>query len=137
MNKYQIQEQVAASFEQAAEKAGFYWSKGTEEPKYWRGRVDAQGLLADRFLLYDITDNLEIDAADNRSVRRQVFINGTYYTRQGFSNGDFQDGANALQEACEENGFIFTFTGESVDSSIDQDAPVYYMNFEAEKRVPM
>lgn len=135
MNKYTLREQVAASFELAAEQAGFYWSKGENKPKYWRGRVDAQGLVDDIFLLYDVTDNLELDAADNKSLRRQIFINGSLYTRQGFSNGDFQDRASALQDKCEEAGFIFNFTGEGVDSSIDQDAPVYYINFEAEKRV--
>lgn len=135
LQEYEIREQVAALFESSLENAGLYWSKSEKQPKYWRGRVDSQGVLDDIFCLYDITDSPELYAADNKTFIRQIFINGSIYTRQGFSNGEFQDICKSIQKMSKENGFIFKYQGEGVDMSIDQDSPIYYINFEAEKRI--
>ena len=134
--KFTIREQAAAAFETALISAGMQrWTGKEDKPKYWRGRVDSQGMLEDLFLLYTVTDNLELDAADNKSFRRDIYINGQIYTRSGFSNGDFQDLCEAIQDAMDEAGIIFIINGEGVDTSIDQDAPVYYVNFECEQRL--
>lgn len=134
--KFTIREQAAANFETSLIAAGMQRWTGTEDkPKYWRGRVDSQGYLEDLFLLYTVTDNMELDAADNKTFRRNIYINGQLYTRSGFSNADFQDLAEAIQNAMSEAKIMFTFEGEGVDISIDQDAPVYYVNFEAEQRL--
>lgn len=134
--KAQIREQAAARFEIALQSAGMQrWTGKGDKPKYWRGRVDKQGMLDDLFLLYTITDNLELNAADNKSFRRNIYINGQIYTRSGYANGDFQDLQEKIQYAMEELNIVFTFQGEGVDTSIDQDAPVYYINFESEQRL--
>lgn len=137
--KFQLRESVVANFELALRNAGMQRWTGTDpkKPKYWRGRVESSGMVEDLFFLYTVTDNLELEAADNKSFRRQVFINGQLYTRSGFSNANFQDLANAIERECGELGFIFNFEGEGIDTSIDENAPVYYCNFEAEKRVIM
>lgn len=138
--KFALREEMAGTFELALRNAGM--ARGLtgsnvapDKPKYWRGRVPKSNTLDDMFLLYTITDNLELNAADNKSFRRQLFANGQLYTRTGFSSGDFQDLAEAIEKECEKLGIILTFEGEGVDTSIDQDSPVSYCNFEAEMKL--
>lgn len=133
--KFALREKMAGTFELALRNAGMqrWTSEEPFKPKYWRGRV--KDTSPDMFLLYTITDNLELDAADNKSFRRQVFANGQLYTRTGFSSGEFQDLAERIEKECKELRIILTFEGEGVDTSIDQDSPVSYTNFEAEMRL--
>lgn len=133
--KFALREKMAANLETAFNNAGMQrWTGGeVDKPKYWRGKVN--DINQDIFLLYDITDNLEDEAADNKSFRRSIYANGQLYTRSGFSDGSYQDLASAIETECEKLGIIFVFADEGIDTSIDADSPIYYCNFEAEQRL--
>lgn len=133
--KFALREKMAANLETAFNNAGMQRWTGTDEykPKYWRGKVN--DVNKDLFLLYDITDNLEDEAADNKSFRRSVYANGQLYTRSGFSNSEYQSLAELIETECEKLGIIFVFADEGIDTSIDADSPIYYCNFEAEQRL--
>lgn len=135
--KFALKEKVVANFETALNSAGLQRWTGTDpdKPKYWRGAVkDTNPSI---FLLYQVTDNLELEAADNKSFRRSIYINGSLYTRNGFTDGEYQDLAEAIEQECEAAKIIITFSDEGIDTSIDQDSPIYYCNFEAEQRLLM
>lgn len=133
--KFALREKMAATLEKAFENAGMQYSGGEDryKPKYWRGKVD--DVNQSIFLLYDITDNLEDEAADNKSFRRSIYANGQLYTRNGFSYSEYQSLAELIEIECEKLGIIFTFADEGVDTSIDADSPIAYCNFEAEMRL--
>lgn len=134
MSKFETREQFVALFQQALNNAGMQRSTGTEnKPKYWRGQVDNDA--SDLFLLYTVTGNEPLEHADNKSIRRDLFINGQLFTRSGYSDSNFQDLAIAIEERCEQLGLICTFEDEGRDNSIDTESPIYYINFEVEGRL--
>lgn len=135
MTTFALREKMAATFEIALQNAGMQRWTGTDnyKPKYWRGKVN--DINQDIFLLYSITDNLENDAADNKSFRRSIYANGQLYTRSGFSDSDFQELAEAIEEECKALNIIFSFDDEGIDTSLNADSPMYYCNFEAEMRL--
>ena len=91
MSKFQLREEFVAKFEQALRNAGMQSKLGTDtdKPRYWRGQVDNTNDAL--FLLYVVTDNLPLESADNKSVRRQLYLNGSLFTRNGFNDSDYQD----------------------------------------------
>ena len=135
MSKFQLREDFSATFEQALRNAGMQRHTGTEQnkPKYWRGQAD--NTLDDLFLVYAVTDNLPLENADNKSVRRQLYINGEIFTRNGFNDAEFQDLCINIEIECEKLGLYCTFSDEGRDNTIDTESPVYYINFEVETRL--
>lgn len=134
MSKFETREQFVALFQQALQRAGMQRSTGTEnKPKYWRGQVDND--TSDLFLLFTVTSNDSLEYADNKSIRRDFFINGQLFTRSGYGDSNFQDLAIAIETQCEVAGLICTFEDESRDNSIDTESPIYYVNFEVEARL--
>ena len=130
--KFSIREKVAAEFETALKAAGMQRSTGDDEykPKYWRGQVN--DLLSQSvFLLYAVSDNFEVLAADDHSVLREVYLYGKLFTRNGFSDAEYQDLAEAIENECEKRQIEINFTSETVDTQIDVDSPIYYCSFEA------
>lgn len=136
MTKFELKEQAVLNFQNALNAAGMQRSTGNKDkPKYWRGQV--KDTSPSIFLIYQVTDNLEINAADDTSFRRAVYINGTLYTRNGFSDEDYQLLASAIERECKLANIIITFSDEGVDTSIDTDSPISYCNFEAEQQLLM
>lgn len=138
MTKFALKEKAVAMFQSALNNAGMQGDWGTEDkPKYWRGFVSKEGTQEKLYLLYQVTDNIELNATDNQSFRRAIYINGSLYTRDGFDYGKYQDLAEAIEQACKEADIILTFEDEGIDTTIDQDSPVSYCNFEAQIRLLM
>ena len=114
------------------------WDVYDNKPRYFHGFVDSQTLSKDAiFLRFDVTDNIELDAADNESWRRVVYINGTLYTRNGFEYEKYQILAERIETECAKAGIIFNFLGDSYDASQDSESSISYINFEAEQRLTM
>ena len=121
-------------FERALRNAGMQSSLGTEnKPKYWRGQVDND--TSDLYLLYEVTGNAPLEYADNKSIRRDLYINGQLFTRSGFSDSDYQDLAVAIERECEELGLFITFEDENINNLVDTESPVFYINFEVNARL--
>lgn len=136
--KFALKEKAVALFQTALNNAGMQGDWGTEDkPKYWRGFVSKDGTQEKLYLLYQVTDNIELEAADNKSFRRAIYINGSLYTRDGFDYGKYQDLAESIEKECAKLGIIFTYQDEGIDTTIDQDSPVSYCNFEAQIRLLM
>lgn len=136
MSKFETRERFVYLFETALQNAGMQDGKtgqDTEKPRYWRTQV----LNSDEalFLLYVVTDNLPLDNADNKSIRRELYINGEVFTRNGFNDGEFQDLCVAIETECEKLGLYCNFDSEGRDTSIDTESPVDYVNFEVEARL--
>lgn len=128
--KFKIKEKAVAYFEAALSEAGMQRYNGTEnKPRYWRNK--AVRTEDDLFLVYSVTDNMEIIAADNATQKRIIYINGQLYTRNGCNDGEYQDLAEAIETSCESMKIDMTFADEGVDDSLDADSPIYYCNFEA------
>ena len=136
--KFALKEGAVALFQSALNNAGMQGDWGIEDkPKYWRGFVSKDGTLEKLYLLYQVTDNIELNAADNKSFRRMVYINGSLYTRDGFDYGKYQDLAEAIERECKKLDIVFTFQDEGIDTTIDQDSPVSSFNFDAQIRLVM
>lgn len=134
MSKFETRERFVALFQQALNNAGMQRSIGTaNKPKYWRGQVDND--KSDLFLLYTVTSNNPLEHADNKSIRRDLFINGQLFTRSGYGDITFQNLAKDIETQCELLGLICTFQDESRDNSIDTESPIYFINFEVEGRL--
>lgn len=133
---FEIKETAVANFQTALNNAGMQRSSGTEvKPKYWRGRAD--NIDQDLFLVFTVTDNMEIEACDNESLRRIVYINGEIYTRSGANDSNYQDLANNIEKSCKALDINIVFSDDGIDSSIDADSPIYYCNFEAIQKIIM
>ncbi len=130
-------EAFVANFEKALRTAGMVRGKtsGTlpTDPMYWRGRVPTIGTNEALYLLYSMFDSLETVAADNKPYLRTSYIYGTVYTRNGRSDEDYQNLLANIQKSCElvTPKITFLLGGESVDTSIDPDSPIEYINFTA------
>lgn len=136
MSKFALREKFAAEFEKALRNAGMQRWTGTEDkPKYWRGQVD--DIHQNLFLLYNVTDNINEVSADDRSMLRTVYIDGQLFTRTGYSNGEYQDLAEAIEEECNALGIDITFSLDGIDNQLDKDNPAYYCSFEASKKYLM
>ena len=134
MSKFQVREEFVATFEQALRNAGMQRHTGTEDkPKYWRGQAD--NTLDDLFLIYVVTTPVPLESADNKLVRIEEYINGEVFTRNGFSDGDYQDLCHNIEVECEKLGLTCTFQDEGRDNTIDTESPVFYINFEVEARL--
>lgn len=128
-------EAFAANFESALRNAGMARGKtsGTipAKPMYWRGQVkDTSKAL---YLLYSVLDSPETQAADNKPLVRTIYAYGTIYTRNGYSDEDYQTLIANIQNECEAVTPQITLLlgGEGVDISIDPDSPIAYINFTA------
>lgn len=135
MSKFQVREEFVAKFEQALRNAGMQRWTGTDiaKPRYWRGQVDDTS--ESLFLLYVVTDNMPLESADNKSFRRQLYLNGEVFTRNGFSDGDYQDLCHNIEVQCELLGLNCTFSDEGRDNTIDTESPIYYINFEVDSEM--
>lgn len=134
--KFELKEQAVANFQLALNAAGMQRSTGKQDkPKYWRGFVKN----ADEpiFLRFDVTDNLELEDCDNNPFRREIYINGTLYTRNGFADEDYQILANAIERECKKAKIIFNYLDEGYDASQDSESSISYVNFEAVQRLIM
>lgn len=139
MTKFELKEKAVANFQSALSTAGMVRGRTSgnvpKEPMYWRGFVkDTTQAI---FLGFDVTDNMEIAAADNSTARRAIYINGTLYTRNGFADSDYQDLASAIERACKAAGIDFNFTSESYDASQDSESSISYVNFETVQYLSM
>lgn len=134
MSKFTIREKFAAEFEGALRSAGMQRWTGTDpvKPKYWRGQVG--DMTTNLFLLYNVTDNINEVSADNKSMLRCAYIDGQLFTRTGFSSGNYQELAIAIERECEARGIDFAFSLDGVDNPLDKDNPAYYCVFEANKK---
>lgn len=132
MSKFQLREEFVAKFEQALRNAGMQSKLGTDidKPRYWRGQVDDTNDAL--FLLYIVTDNLPLESADNKSVRRQLYLNGEVFTRNGFNDSEYQDLCYNIEVECEKLKLTCTFSDEGRDNSLDTESPIYYINFEVD-----
>ena len=134
MSKFETRERFVATWEQALRNAGMQSSLGTElKPKYWRGQVNND--TSDLFLLYVVTGNEPLEYADNKSIRRDLYINGQLFTRSGFTDSDYHDLAVAIERECEALGLFCTFDDENINNAIDTESPVFYVNFEVNARL--
>lgn len=136
MTKFELKEKAVVNFQNALNAAGMQRATGKlDKPKYWRGFVkDTTPAI---FLSFDVTDNLELEATDNDTFRRDIYINGTLYSRNGFSDEDYQILASAIERECKKANIVFNFTSESYDASTDSESSISYINFEAEQRLIM
>lgn len=135
MTTIEVREKFVANFELALRNAGMARGKtsGTipQEPMYWRGQVkDTSKAL---YLLYSVLDSPETEAADNKPYLRTIYVYGTIFTRNGYSDEDYQALIANIQKACNDYNPQITFLlgGEGVDTSIDPDSPIDYINFTA------
>lgn len=132
MSKFQLREEFVAKFEQALRNAGMQSKLGTDttKPRYWRGQVDNTDDAL--FLLYVVTELIALEHADNKLVRQQLFINGEVFTRNGFTDSDYQDLCHNIEVECEKLKLTCTFSDEGRDNSLDTESPIYYINFEVD-----
>lgn len=137
MTKFELKEQAVANFQSALNAAGMQrpTGKDIEKPKYWRGFV--KDTSPPIFLRFDVTDNLELEDADNNTFRREIYINGTLFTRNGFADEDYQILASAIERECKSKKIIFNYLDESYDASQDSESSISYINFEATQRLIM
>ena len=139
MTKFELKEKAVSNFQAVLNAAGMERGRisdgYSDKPMYWRGFVkDATPAI---FLGFEVTDNMELNAADNMSMRRAVYINGTLYTRNGFGDAQYQALASRIEDECKKAGIIFNFNGESYDASTDSESAISYCNFEVEQRLIM
>lgn len=134
MSKFGLRERFAYNFETALKAAGMQDAYSLEEkPKFWRGQVnDTTDAL---FLLYTISEPITTQEADNHLYRQELYIDGQLYTRNGFEDSDFQDLADDIEDECKNAGIFISWTGEGMDTSLDTESPLYYVNFEAKQRL--
>lgn len=139
MTTISAREIFAANFESVLRKAGMARGRTSgkipEEPMYWRGQVkDTEKSL---YLLYGVFDSPETIAADNKPTLRTIYIYGSIFTRNGYSDENYQTLISDIQIACEEAMPQITFLlgGENVDTSIDPDSPIEYINFTAYQKI--
>jgi hypothetical protein len=132
MSKFQLREEFVAKFEQALRNAGMQSKLGTDtdKPRYWRGQVDDTNDAL--FLLYVVTEPIALEHADNKLVRQQLFLNGEVFTRNGFTDSDYQDLCHNIEVECEKLKLTCTFSDEGRDNSLDTESPIYYINFEVD-----
>lgn len=133
MTTISTREMFVLDFETALRKAGMQSSRGKdpEKPKYWRDYVkDTEEAL---YLLYSVPDSPETLAADDKPYCRTIYAYGTVFTRNGRSDEDYQILLANVQTACEAITPKITILlgGEGVDTSIDPDSPIDYINFTA------
>lgn len=135
MSKFGLRERFAYNFETALENAGMQDAHGIDEtkPKYWRGQVD--DVNHDLFLVYSVSEPNDLQNADNKLIRQQLFIDGQIFTRSGYGDSDFQDLIEAIETQCNLADIYISFSGEGRDNSIDTESPLYYVNFEAQQRL--
>lgn len=130
--RFELREKFALDFQQALISAGMQAAYGLlNKPRFWRGQVD--NVDEDIFLVYDVTDPVDLESADNKLFRTEQYINGQLFTRSGFDDGDFQDLAIAIEEECEKAEIDIKWTNESRNNAIDTESPIYFINFEAQK----
>ena len=136
MSKFLLRERFVANFEQALQNAGMQDGRTGQEigkPRYWRTQVNnTEDAL---FVLFVVTDNLPLEDADNKSIRRQLFINGEVFTRNGFGDTDFQNLCEQIEIECEKLNLICVFSDEGRDNSVDTESPIDYVNFEIQARM--
>lgn len=126
-------ETFAANFESALRNAGMQskYGKDPDKPKYWRNQVkETEKAL---YLLYSVMDSPETGAADNASYLRTIYAYGTIFTRNGYSDEEYQTLIAAIQTACKAVTPKITLLlgGEGADTSIDPDSPIDFINFTA------
>ena len=135
MTKFRLRDTFAYNFETALKTAGMQDEYGLDEkPKFYRGEgtIDANESLA---LIYTVSEPIDINVADNKLVRQQLFIDGQLFTRNGYDDSDFQDLAEAIETACQNANIFIKWTGEGRDNSIDTESPICFVNFEAQQRL--
>ncbi|MDE6965516.1 MAG: hypothetical protein K2O94_00905 [Clostridiales bacterium] len=131
-------EAFAADFEQALRIAGMQsgeWGFESDKPKYWRGQVkETEKAL---YLLYSVMDSPEVQAADNRPHLRIVYAYGTIFSRNGYSDAEYQTLIANIQAACAQKVPKITILlgGEGNDTSIDPDSSIAYINFTAYQKI--
>lgn len=127
-------EAFAADFEKALREAGMQsgeWGFEADKPKYWRGQVKETDKAL--YLLYSVMDSPEAQAADNRPRLRIIYAYGTIFSRNGYSDAEYQALIANIQAACAQAAPKITilFGGEGNDTSIDPDSAIAYINFTA------
>lgn len=132
MTDFAIKEQAIALFETALRNAGMQDAHGTVvgKPRFYRGVVN--NIDDSLYLNYVCTDNSEVTAADNKTVRRCVYLNGALYSRNGCSDGDYQDLAIAIETECEKLGIKINFTSDGEATPVDTESRIYYCDFETQ-----
>lgn len=133
MADFALKEQAVASFETALRNAGMQDAHGTETGKsrFYRGVVS--NIDDSLYLNYVCTDNSEVNAADNKSVRRCVYLNGALYSRNGYADEDYQDLAEAIETECGKLGIYINFSSDGEATPVDTESSIYYCEFEAQK----
>lgn len=134
MNKFALRETAVANFESALNNAGMQNSYGSEDkPKYWRG--DVKDVNCDLFLSYTVDEPVNLESCDNDLFRQQFFFSGQLFTRSGYGDADFQDLAEAIETACKNANIFIKWQGEGEDKSLDTEATIYSIYFEAQQRL--
>lgn len=135
MTNFQLKESAVADFQLALQRAGMQRSSGTDptKPKYYRGTVTDTS--SNIFLNFQVTDNLEEQAADNSSWIRTVYINGSYSCRNGFGDPEFQELANNIEIECNSVGIDIVFTTDQSITPVDTESPIISCDFEATKTI--
>ena len=136
MSKFGTREKFIYNFETALERAGLLDGSVEQEenlPKYYRGRVITTE--ADLFLMYQPSEPIDLESADNNLFRQQFFIDGQLYTRSGYSDSDFQDLAEAIEDECKKANIFIKWTNEDRDTALDTESPIYFIDFEAQQRL--
>lgn len=128
-------EAFAANLESAFRTAGMQSSRGKDsvKPKYCRNYVPKSVQQEALYLLYSVMDSPEEMAADNMPYMRTIYAYGTIFTRNGYSDEDYQKLIANIQTACEAVTPRITILlgGEGADTSIDPDSPIDFINFTA------
>lgn len=140
MSKLHLREQFAYNFQTALENAGMQDGSiddsGENKPKYWRGETKD---ITDEnlFLVYNVSTPTDTENADNRLFRQQLFADGKLCTSSllGYSDGDFQDLADKIEEECEKLGIFISWQYEGEYELGDSESLIYYYVFEAQQRL--
>ena len=134
MSKFKLREQFANTFETALENAGMQspYADG-DLPKYWRG--DVLNDRADIYLNYSVSEPQDLESADDKLFRQQLFIDGKLFTRSGYGDSNFQDLAEEIEEECKKLNIFISWTGEGKYDDLDTESPQFYVNFEAQIRL--
>ena len=133
MADFTLKERGIALFETALRNAGMQDAHGTvaDKPRFYRGVVN--NIEDSLYLNYVCTDNAQVNAADNKTVRRCIYLNGALYSRNGCSDGYYQDLPEAIEAECNKLGIYINFTSDGEATPVDTESRIYYCEFEAQK----
>lgn len=133
MNKFKYSENIIAEFEQALINAGMT-DDNSDKPKFYRGSIPSEN--SDKLIMRYVVTDRNGNYADNVCNTITVYINATLFINSsaGFSDIDYQNLINAIEEQTKLKGFEISYGLEYSEVQTDNDSIIYSIQLEFVKR---